>query len=742
MASRSGLGTATTAADNGGRPMTSNKGAGFSSAPKTAANRSSAFDPIGGVPGNALPTSGPLQKRSESGPEEMCKDMERKVNALLEESTICARDGDLGMALEKAKEAGKKERALVKQREQNGLQDQQNIDLTYAVCFNLAWMYQKNALFAEALQTYTHIIRNKQFASAGRLRVNMGNCYFEQRRYSNAIKMYRMALDQVPSNAKDVRFRIMRNIGHAFARLGQYQDALHSYDAVMESSPDHVTGFNLVVCCYALGDRQKMKKAFTQLLGVPAPFETENEDGDVDAELDGPMHSDDLRDELRSQRITAHRLINSAARLIAPLIFPTTAEGPGYEKGFDWCKAELQNAGIQMLAAEVEMGKAIAHLQRRDFEKAVTELKNFEKKEESMRTKAATNLSFLHFLEGNIDEAAKYAETAVDHDRYNARALVNKGNCSYAMGEYAAARNSFLEAVGVEADCVEAIYNLGLAHGQLGDWNAALAAFHKLNRLIPKNVETLYQVAACYDSLGQYRQATKWLDVLSTLVPHDPGVLAFMGSIAAKAGDQGRALHYYSEAHRAFPVNMDVISWLGAHYVTIEAYEKAMPYFDLASRIQPSEVKWQLMVASCCRRVGNFTLAMSKYREIHRAHPHNVECLKYLVHLCTDLGQKEEVQEYVVKLRKAERLAQEAASAQNTMVEDSAMPAGWREQAPGGAAGLKDFAQTQAPAAEPPSPFQAPRKDQRLASEGEKPKDDGDEWGNEMLGDDLLPGFD
>ena len=84
------------------------------------------------------------------------------------------------------------------------------------------------SLLSAPLQTYTHIIRNKQFASAGRLRVNMGNCYFEQRRYPNAIKMYRMALDQVPSNAKDVRFRIMRNIGHAFARLGQYQDALQA----------------------------------------------------------------------------------------------------------------------------------------------------------------------------------------------------------------------------------------------------------------------------------------------------------------------------------------------------------------------------------------------------------------------------------------------------------------------------------------------------------------------------------
>ncbi|XRB08642.1 intraflagellar transport protein 88 [Pycnococcus provasolii] len=750
MASRSGMpGTGTLVGGEDGRPMTSNKGSGYKSAPKTASRRGAAggFDPLGGSgpTGPALPTSGPLQKRSESGPEEMCRDTERKVNTLLEESTQCARDGDLGMALEKAKEAGKKERLLVKQREQHGLQDSQNIDLTYAVCFNLAVMYQKNALYAEALQTYTHVIRNKQFGHAGRLRVNMGNCYFEQRRYPNAIKMYRMALDQVPSTAKEVRFRIMRNIGHAFAKLGQYQDALHSYDAVMEACPDHATGFNLVVCCYALGDREKMKQAFMQLLSVPAPFETDDS-GETDVELDTPMHSDDLHDEMRRQKILAHRLAISAARLIAPSILPSTGTDPGYEKGYDWCAQQIKDASMSQLGAEVEMAKAIAHLERRDFESAVSELKKFEKKELALRTRVATNLSFLHFLEGNVDEAQKYADTAVDYDRYNANALVNQGNCAYARADFAAARNAYLEAVGVEADCAEAIYNLGLAHGKLGDWQAALHAFSKLNRLVPKSVETLYQVAACYDALGQFRQALKWLDVLATMVPHDPGILAFMGSIHSKTGDEGRALHYYSEAHRTFPVNMDVISWLGAYHVKNEVYEKAIPYFDLASRIQPSEVKWQLMVASCYRRVGNYALSMNKYRDIHKHHPHNVECLRYLVHLCTDLGLKEEVHEYVVKLRKAERLAAEVAAAPaDGPGAGEFMPAGWSEDR-GGGAGLSDFAMTAPPAAEPPSPFQAPHKEQRLASGAGEPAPGGggggDEWGNEVLGDDLLPGFD
>lgn len=52
-----------------------------------------------------------------------------------------------------------------------------------------------------------------------------------------------------------------------------------------------------------------------------------------------------------------------------------------------------------------------------------------------------------------------------------------------------------------------------------------------------------------------------------------------------------------------YPVHIDVISWLGAFHVKSEVWEKAIPYFDLASKIQPTESKWCLMVASCFRRI-------------------------------------------------------------------------------------------------------------------------------------------
>ncbi|RYE82581.1 MAG: hypothetical protein EOO65_05290 [Methanosarcinales archaeon] len=57
--------------------------------------------------------------------------------------------------------------------------------------------YHLNKMYTEALNAYATIVKNKQYAQAGRLRVNMGNIYYEEKKYPQAIKMYRMAVDQV-----------------------------------------------------------------------------------------------------------------------------------------------------------------------------------------------------------------------------------------------------------------------------------------------------------------------------------------------------------------------------------------------------------------------------------------------------------------------------------------------------------------------------------------------------------------
>lgn len=228
---------------DGPRPMTSVKGAGYSSAPS---KERSVFDPFQQAAQGPAP---PLVPKSHDSPEHQAKDMEKAVNKLIEESAMANLGGDLSGALEKAKEAGKKERLLCKHREKNNLADQINFDLTYAVCFNLANQYASNGMYTEALNTYSIVVKNKQYPQAGRLRVNMGNIYYQQKKYPAAIKMYRMAMDQIGSTSKEMKFKIMRNIGSAFVRLGQFQDAIHSYEAIMDQAYVHIAYFcNELVC--------------------------------------------------------------------------------------------------------------------------------------------------------------------------------------------------------------------------------------------------------------------------------------------------------------------------------------------------------------------------------------------------------------------------------------------------------------------------------------------------------------
>jgi intraflagellar transport protein 88 len=188
----------------------------------------------------------------------------------------------MNLALDKAKEAGKSERALCKFRESHGLVDQINLDLTFSISFNLGNSYYHNKMYDDAINTYQLIIKNKQYPQSAKIRINMGNIYYDQRKYPLSIKMYRMAIDQIPSTGKELRCKIFRNIGNCFVRLGQFQDAIDSYEQAMVGSIDIQTAFNLLVCLYARGDKEKMKRHFMKMVTIPVVGMIEEEEEDVD----------------------------------------------------------------------------------------------------------------------------------------------------------------------------------------------------------------------------------------------------------------------------------------------------------------------------------------------------------------------------------------------------------------------------------------------------------------------------
>ncbi|XP_024204037.3 intraflagellar transport protein 88 homolog isoform X10 [Pan troglodytes] len=598
------------------RPMTAVRAAGFTK----AALRGSAFDPLSQSRGPASP----LEAKKKDSPEEKIKQLEKEVNELVEESCIANSCGDLKLALEKAKDAGRKERVLVRQREQVTTPENINLDLTYSVLFNLASQYSVNEMYAEALNTYQVIVKNKMFSNAGILKMNMGNIYLKQRNYSKAIKFYRMALDQVPSVNKQMRIKIMQNIGVTFIQAGQYSDAINSYEHIMSMAPNLKAGYNLTICYFAVGDREKMKKAFQKLITVPLEID---EDKYISP-------SDDPHTNLVTEAIKNDHLRQMER---------------------ERCVEVVKASQYVELANDLEINKAVTYLRQKDYNQAVEILKVLEKKDSRVKSAAATNLSALYYMGKDFAQASSYADIAVNSDRYNPAALTNKGNTVFANGDYEKAAEFYKEALRNDSSCTEALYNIGLTYEKLNRLDEALDCFLKLHAILRNSAEVLYQIANIYELMENPSQAIEWLMQVVSVIPTDPQVLSKLGELYDREGDKSQAFQYYYESYRYFPCNIEVIEWLGAYYIDTQFWEKAIQYFERASLIQPTQVKWQLMVASCFRRSGNYQKALDTYKDTHRKFPENVECLRFLVRLCTDLGLKD-AQEYARKLKRLEKM--------------------------------------------------------------------------------------
>lgn len=734
--------------DGAARPMTAVRAAGYTS----SLTRGSTFDPLGQSRGPAPP----LEAKNEDTPEEKIKILERKVNDLIEESCMAQSVGTLQLALEKAKEAGRKERALVRQREQSGNGDHINLDLTYSVLLNLANQYANNEMYPEALNSYQVIVKNKMFSNAGRLKVNMGNIYVKQKNYPKAIKMYRMAVDQVSNTNKEMRIKIMQNIGLVFVRMGQYSDAITSFEHIMSESPNVKTGFNLILCYYAIGDRERMKKAFQKLISVPLGIDDEdkyipsNDDTNLDLVIEA-IKNDKLHQMERDLKVLAEKYIMTAAKLIAPAIETSFASG------FDWCVDMVKSSQYVELANDLEINKAITYLRQKDFNQAVETLKTFEKKDSRVKSAAATNLSFLFYLEKDYDQADRYADLAMNADRYNPAALNNKGNTVFSRQDYEKAAEFYKEALRNDSSCTEALYNLGLTYKKLNRLEDSLDCFLKLHAILRNSAQVMYQLASLYELLEYPQQAIEWLMQVISVTPTDPQALAKLGELYDNEGDKSQAFQYYYESFRYSPCNIDVIEWLGANYIETQFCEKAIQYFERATLIQPTQVKWKLMVASCYRRSGNYQKALETYKEIHRRFPENVECLRFLVRLCTDMGLKE-VQEYATKLKKVEKMKEIREQRVKSGREGSAR--GRREGSAGSADSSHSSSSTKGerlsakmrslPSSSEPYETSSPKELDAsyvdpLGPQAERPKTgakkrlEEDEFADEELGDDLLP---
>lgn len=188
--------------------MTAVRAAGYSS---TGAGWGASFDPLN----QATRMGSAFHHKDENSVENRLKALWQRVLSLYEESVRAAQAGQAKLALDKAKECASKERTWSKHVLAGptaigaSLTGSSNasaaLELKLAVQVNLAAQYVRNGILSEAIRVYANICRNKQLPNAGRFRCNIGCILYAQGEYVPAIKMFRMALDQMPASNRLAR---------------------------------------------------------------------------------------------------------------------------------------------------------------------------------------------------------------------------------------------------------------------------------------------------------------------------------------------------------------------------------------------------------------------------------------------------------------------------------------------------------------------------------------------------------
>ncbi|CRK98321.1 CLUMA_CG011683, isoform A [Clunio marinus] len=588
------------------RPSTAVRPVGFSS-------DTLMFDPFNQASKKAVA----IENKKEDTPEQKYKNIEKKIFDLLEES-ILASTGlkpDVIAGLAKAKEASSMDRTLLRMRNQNGGNFTHNFDLTYSVLFNLANLYYKNEMFIEALNTYTLMTKNKMFPNVNRLKINMGNIYFQLGLFSKAIKMYRMALDQVPGNQKELRLKITHNIAILFAKMGQYSDAATSFEFIMAEKGDVKSGLHLVLCYYALGDTEKMKKAFQYLLDVPIDYNDEekliNSGTNPSYEyVYNAIQSDELYKYEQKLKNQAQRSILVTVNLISSVI------ENNFNDGYTWCVETIKYSGFSKLATELEINKALIFLKLDDVNQAIDALKFFEKKDSNVAVNAAINLTFIYLLKRDLETAEKYAETARKLDSYNPHAFVNSGVCEMMKEKSDVAKFMFNSALEIDATLFEAIYNMGefcLVNKKTGDYDEALNYFHKLNANLghQQHPEIMFQIGNVYELMGDFSAALEWYHQLLGIVQSDAGVLKKIGELYETKNERQQAFHYHLESYRLYPSDFSVVNWIGSHFIELQIAERAISFFEKAVLNNPNDSYFLLRVAGSYRKINAAKLSGS-----------------------------------------------------------------------------------------------------------------------------------
>src|SRR6266550_323879 len=456
------------------------------------------------------------------------------------------------------------EQGLVEQ-DKEKIQEQLKVNPASVEGFNLLGIVCTNQKeYGNALDAFQHAL--KLNPDSTKTRNNLANLYVIQEKSDLAERELRRVLQLDPAN-RDGNY----NLGLLLMAKGSPAEAIPHFQRVRP--PNLETRFNLTRAYLRAGRTVEGLKTAIELssqnkddirlhftLGVLLAYEKQYRPAELELEKANALQPETLeilynlaQTYLRNgEHSKAEPLLSRALKLkpdspdILYLMAQVASEQSRPVDALDLLarahKLAPENADIIFLLARVSMSQnyfedAIPLLesgvkiapQRADLraalgesyfmsgraEKAIDEFKKLIELDPSARSYAFMGLSYRHL--GRFEDARKYFEAGLKHDRRDASCLVNIGYIEERQGNYAVAERLFREALRSNPNLSEALLelaNLRIAKKQFADAADLLRKYVKVSR---EPAAGYYKLAMVERNLRQTEAAQRDLSVFQTL---------------------------------------------------------------------------------------------------------------------------------------------------------------------------------------------------------------------------------
>ena len=151
------------------------------------------------------------------------------------------------------------------------------------------------------------------------------------------------------------------------------------------------------------------------------------------------------------------------------------------------------------------------YIKMKDFDYDIKPLKGFDKRKLKLGLFIKPISIFYILLKYICFFFEYYADIYVKKSWYNTKVIVNKGNWLFIKIDFTRAKEIYLEAISIQTDRVQEIYNLGLDIVRLYLPEESIQAFDKLLTVVMNYIFVIYQLANLYEQHNELNLATKLL---------------------------------------------------------------------------------------------------------------------------------------------------------------------------------------------------------------------------------------